>query len=142
MQNTREIAEQYRLSHWAEVMSRRQASGQSIKGFCRTEEIHQNVYYYWQRKLREAACERLPELQTETTGKSLTCPSSAGYVPGFAEVRLDEASVPQIASAPPRAVSPEAVPSQITLEINGIKIITDSTYPADKLAALCRELSC
>ena len=53
--NTREIAEEYRLSHWAGVVRERQESGLSIKAFCEKAGFHQNIYFYWQRKLREAA---------------------------------------------------------------------------------------
>jgi len=55
--NTRKIAEEYRLTHWAEIMNNRIASGLSIKDFCKSAGFHENVYYYWQRKLREAACQ-------------------------------------------------------------------------------------
>ena len=57
--NTRDIAEEYRLNHWAEVMQERNASGMNIREFCKTAGFHENVYYYWQRKLREAACQEL-----------------------------------------------------------------------------------
>ena len=64
--NTRKIASEYRLSQWAEILRERGASGQSIKEFCKTAGFHENVYYYWQRKLREAACEELAaRAQTE-----------------------------------------------------------------------------
>ena len=43
--NTREIASEYRLSHWAEIMRRRGESGQSIKAFCESAGFHQNVYF-------------------------------------------------------------------------------------------------
>jgi putative transposase len=59
MINTREIAEEYRLSHWAQVMQERTQSGLSIKAFCRQAGICGNTYFYWQRKLREAACQEL-----------------------------------------------------------------------------------
>lgn len=59
MMNTRAIATEYRLSHWAGVMRERQESGLSIKEFCETSGFHQNIYFYWQRKLREAACRQL-----------------------------------------------------------------------------------
>jgi putative transposase len=36
-------------------MRERNESGKSIKEYCASIGIHQNVYYYWQRKLREAA---------------------------------------------------------------------------------------
>ena len=57
--DTREIAAEYRLAHWTGIMRRRTESGQSIKAFCETEGIHENTYFYWQKKLREAACQGL-----------------------------------------------------------------------------------
>jgi transposase-like protein len=59
MVNTREIAAEYRLSHWAQVLKERQESGQSIKAYCRQTGIAVNTYHYWQRKLRAHACEAL-----------------------------------------------------------------------------------
>ena len=52
--NTREVAGEYRLSYWAEVVQQRIQSGLTIKAFCEQEGIHENTYFYWQRKLREA----------------------------------------------------------------------------------------
>ena len=59
MQDTRKITKEYRMQHWTQIMRERTESGLSIKGYCEQEGIHQNVYHYWQRKLREAAIERL-----------------------------------------------------------------------------------
>ena len=59
MINTREVAEEYRMSHWAQIMRERIESGLSIKAFCRQMGICGNTYFYWQRKLRKAACEAL-----------------------------------------------------------------------------------
>ena len=66
MKNTRLIAKEYRLEHWAEVMRERSESGTSIRAYCESIGLHENVYYYWQRKLREAAVQAV-ELTTETT---------------------------------------------------------------------------
>ena len=55
MKNTREIASEYRLSYWAEILRQRTESGLSIKAYCEQMGMHQNRYHYWQRKLREAA---------------------------------------------------------------------------------------
>ena len=44
--NTREIATEYRLSHWAQVMRERIESGLSIKAFCENVGFHENIYYY------------------------------------------------------------------------------------------------
>lgn len=65
--DTRKIASEYRLSRWSQVMREREDSGLSDKAFCKEVGFHENVYYYWQRKLREAACEQMQE----STGTSL-----------------------------------------------------------------------
>ena len=59
MINTREIAAEHRLSHWSGIMQERAASGMSIRAYCKSIGLHTNVYHYWQRKLREAACREL-----------------------------------------------------------------------------------
>jgi hypothetical protein len=66
MINTRLIAKEYRLEHWAQVMRERSESGTSIRSYCETIGLHENVYYYWQRKLREVAAREL-ELVAETS---------------------------------------------------------------------------
>ena len=57
--DTREIASEYRFSHWTQIMQERSASGLSIRKYCKTAGIAECVYYYWQRKLREVACKEL-----------------------------------------------------------------------------------
>lgn len=112
--NTREIAVEYRLAHWAQIMQDRAQSGMSIRAYCKSAGIHENVYYYWQRKLREAACEQL-------------------NVPGFAEVRM-------ATTGPSPMPMGMARPSGIRVEVGGLQIAVDNAYPADKLAVLLRAL--
>jgi hypothetical protein len=57
MINTREIAEEYRLAHWAHVIQERTQKGMSIKAFCKHVGIGENTYFYWQRRVRMAAAE-------------------------------------------------------------------------------------
>jgi putative transposase len=57
--NTQKVAKEYRLSQWAQVIQERRNSGQSVKDFCERSGISKNTYFYWQRKLREAACAQL-----------------------------------------------------------------------------------
>ena len=71
MINTREIAREYRLAHWAQVMQEHSQSGLSIKAYCQQIGICGNTYFYWQRKLREAAAERmLPESKRQELAPS------------------------------------------------------------------------
>ena len=121
--DTKTMTREVRLRQWAGIMRERKESGKSVRLWCLESGIKEKTFYYWQRQLRAAACEHYAELAHP---KSLP--------PGFAEVKLDE-----------RAVHPERTetiqPSEICIEISGMKIKTDSTYPMNMLAALCRELA-
>ena len=54
--NTRNVAAEYRLAHWGQVLQERADRSISIRLYCEEAGIHENTYFYWQRKLREAAC--------------------------------------------------------------------------------------
>jgi transposase-like protein len=121
--NTRAIAEEYRLAHWAQIVRERQESGLSIKSYCANAGYHANVYYYWQRKLREAACRELNKVQNKTTSLQPT---------GFAEIRLAE---------PPTLPSSTATHQcQVRVDVAGILISADCEYPINMLATLVQEL--
>ena len=65
--NTRAIAAEYRLQQWAGIMQDCKESGLSIKAYCENAGIHQNTYFYWQKKLREAACEELIKIESNNS---------------------------------------------------------------------------
>lgn len=112
--NTREIATEYRLGHWAQITKERVESGQSIRAYCQGAGIHENVYYYWQRKLREAACEQIG-------------------LPGFSEVRITERQ--------PQGEPTSPGHGQMRIEVNGLQITVDGGYPIEQLSALLKKLS-
>ena len=124
--NTREIAAEYRLAHWAKIMHQKSQSGLTTKAFCAREGFHPNNYYYWQRKLREAASE---EFQSQYS-KTYPTPS------GFTELK--------IASKDEQLPTQENISQgEIHIEIAGIRISANSTYPAEKIAtllSLCQKL--
>ena len=117
--NTREMAAEYRLAHWAGIMNERKESGLSVKAFCENAGIHGNTYFYWQKKLREMACGVL-------AGTTMLAPQ------GFAEVKL--------AAQPMLPVPAATMQNQISIESSGVRITACGEYPADKLAALLREV--
>ena len=57
--NTREFTKNYRASQWLEVIKDRQNSGLSVKDYCQKMDLSKTQYYYWQKKIREAACESI-----------------------------------------------------------------------------------
>lgn len=57
--DTRHVAHELRLQHWVNLMREAKSSGLSNRRWCRENGIQEKTYYYWQRKLREAACKEL-----------------------------------------------------------------------------------
>ena len=68
---TQKVTGEYGLAQWTQLLRTRQASVQSIKDFCETAGISRNTYFYWQRKVREAACTAL--VRREAVNESEEC---------------------------------------------------------------------
>ena len=118
--NTRKTTNELRMSHWAEIMQERLASGTSIRKYCESSGIQESVYYYWQRKLREVTCNEI------LTGSQMN--SSAG-----------NASLIPSGWASCEVTKPEAA-SAITIEINGCRVLVGSDVDANQLTNICRVL--
>ena len=114
--DTRKVVEEMRLSYWAQIMNERQESGLSIRAFCENAGVHENISYYWQRKLREAACEEINRKQQDAQTNLVSSK--------FAEVNPRE----ETTFEPPI----ESHQSQISIEISRVQIKTDSGYPIGK----------
>lgn len=61
----REATKQYRLSKWTEIIRECLSSGQTVNVWCAEHGIKPHSYYYWLKRVREAACETLPALSSE-----------------------------------------------------------------------------
>ena len=116
--NSREIASEFKLAQWAQALKERAASGESVKEFCRGKGVSRNTFFYWQRKVRDAACGRLAEAQ----GKAVL------PAPGFVEVRQASPAFTETAAA-----------GRVCVEAGAFRITADSGYPAGMLAELLRE---
>ncbi|MGE4274212.1 MAG: IS66 family insertion sequence element accessory protein TnpB [Desulfitobacterium sp.] len=57
--DTREVASQYRLSKWTEIVRQCRSSGQTVAVWCSENNINTTSYYYWLRRIRKVACEAL-----------------------------------------------------------------------------------
>ena len=119
--NTREIAVEFRLGHWARIMQERADSGLSIRAYCKENGIGTNVYHYWQRKLREAAAEQLSAGAAHPEQQALA-PS------GWATVSPAEEAVTEQAEG-------------LTLRIGGAEIEVHQGYDEALLASVIKTLS-
>jgi putative transposase len=131
--NTRAIAAEYRLSHWAKIMQDRNESGMSIKEYCKTAGFHENKYYYWQRKLRALAYqEKLQDPGKESigSGEMLTSLNQAGYTPSWQHIPSGWAMCEA-------AIEKEKT---IAIEINGCRILANQNTDDELLLRTCRML--
>lgn len=111
MINTREIAREFRLSHWAKIIHERSQSGLTIKAYCQKLGICANTYFYWQRKLREAACrEYLPEAGNSEekalvpSGWAVCVPEQPGANDGTITIEIGQCKVKVACNTSPEAL--------------------------------------
>lgn len=119
--NTREIAAEYRLNHWAQIMRERSESGKSIKAYCESIGLRQNVYHYWQRKLREAAIIETTAKEQNTT----LVPQQPPKHPGWAICE---------------SARTETAQSTIQIEIGKSRITADLSTDHELLTKVCQVL--
>jgi len=121
MINTREVAKEYRLSHWAQVMRERITSGMNIRAYCKHIGICENTYFYWQRRVRAAACETLA-----VTAQTEPVDSPKALIPnGWTVCETVEA---------------KAETKPITVEINGCHVHIEADTDLELLSKVCRTL--
>jgi putative transposase len=82
---------EYRLQQWADMTRACRESGMSNKEFCRQNGISEKTYYYWLRRLREAACEnaqpKLVRLEAAKEQESEHCAILLRYKDAELEIR-------------------------------------------------------
>jgi putative transposase len=61
--DTQKVTTDYRMAQWAQIIKAQRESRQKIKDFCETAGISRNAFFYWQRKLRNAACTGLAKTE-------------------------------------------------------------------------------
>jgi len=127
MVNTREIAEEYRLSHWAEVMRDRVESGLTIKAYCKRIGICGNTYYYWQRRVRAAACE---ELAIRTQREATRSKDNSLVPKGWAVCAMAESTKEE----------PAKKGKTLSIEIGKYRVIVESDTDTELLTKVCETL--
>lgn len=60
----KEATYQYRLNKWTEIVRECRSSGQTITDWCLEHNVSKNSYFYWLKRIRQAACDALPSLNT------------------------------------------------------------------------------
>ena len=121
MVNTRTIAAEYRLAHWTQIMQDRKQRGLSIRAYCEKIGISKNTYFYWQKKLRVAACEELLTIsQPEVSSDNSAAPMSWA----MCEVSSKSSGEDKV----------------LRIEINGCHVLANTDTDPELLARTCKVL--
>lgn len=72
--NEKNIKTEYNLKQWHLIIQDCRNSGMKVYDWCKQNNVNRNSYYYWYKKVREAACEALVE-------SNVSVPSSFASVP-------------------------------------------------------------
>jgi len=122
--NTRYIAKEYRLAHWAQIITEQKESGLTVRAYCEEAGLHENSYYYWQKKLRTAAIDELTTATDEQTQE---------LVPIMARLNLTRNSGLESTGA--------GSGDCVSIEMFGIRLLVGRDYPIAKLTELLRVVS-
>ena len=71
--STNSATKEYRLSKWFPIVKTCRESGMTVKAWCEQHDVNEKQFYYWQRRLREAASESL--VDTRQHSKLVQVPS-------------------------------------------------------------------
>jgi transposase-like protein len=102
-------------------MRERNESGKSVRVYCQRAGIREKTYYYWQRKLRETACEELSNRTKKEVVSSETFLAPNGWVVCKTEESRDQGK-------------------PLIVEINGFRVQVERDTAPDHLANVCRAL--
>jgi len=117
--NSKAMTEEYRLTYWAQIMRERTESGMSIRAYCASAGFHENIYYYWQRKLRETASSQLSDSPTVPLGWAICAPSAAVV----------------------SMTNPAQEQAAIIIEIGQCRVAATADTDTELLAKICRVLT-
>jgi len=114
---SKEMTYQYRLRQWSGLAKERSELGMSIRAYCAMKGFAENTYFYWQRRLRQAACTELAKRSDGT---------EAGVVPnGWTQLSVAEA---------------ESRGATLTIEISGCRVEVSAETDPELLVKVCRTL--
>ena len=82
MNEIQTITKNVRLQQWSSIIQDCKASGLKVNDYCSEHNISRNSYYYWLRKIKEAAMERSGNIFAEVTQSYQTSfPADAEVTP-------------------------------------------------------------
>lgn len=96
--NARNIKTEYNLKQWRLLIQDCRNSGLKVDDWCKQNDVNRNSYYYWYKKVREAACEALAESKVATPSSFVPVPVNVigpikDLYPGTLNISIGKAKI-------------------------------------------------
>ena len=127
--DSRSMTKEERIVYWAQIMQEWSESGLSKKAFCAKIGIKTGKFYYWRNKLREANSIN-PFVYTPEPAEVVSVSSPCGFTEVLVSEPSGEISTLQVNTSK----------GLVYIEVSGLTIKADYTYPVSHLAELLKEL--
>jgi hypothetical protein len=98
--NTKLATTQIRLQNWTLTIKDRQSSGLSVKDYCEQHSISKDAYYYWLRKVREAALAESGFVEMKQPDPLQVLPASPDVVPDVIKLQIRDLQISVPMSVP------------------------------------------
>ena len=134
---TIKVRQQVSLKRWKQFILERQASGLSIKAYCKAQGLSVHSYYYWQRKLRQQLLEQRNAMEhqlVETSNEhSIAIPPRPAQEPG----ELPVTDVPAEIVSAPSVVETKSIPTPVFVPLRGNLPALAGAKPKPKAPSIC-----
>ena len=87
--DTKLATTQIRIQQWAAIIHERQESGLKVDDYCEQHGLSRNAYYYWLRKVKEAALTQTGVVEIQSV---ITAPEAGSKTPQYENTSF----IPQI----------------------------------------------
>lgn len=81
MDQVSQVKRQFRIEQWRKYIIECQASGMSVRSWCKQNNLSEQTYYKYLRRFRQELCDSLPVPVTTSEGRSekpVTLPKTGG----------------------------------------------------------------
>lgn len=72
--NVKKIKTEYNLKQWHLIIQDCRNSGLKVGDWCKQNDVNRNSYYYWYKRVREAACQALAENKVAVSSSFASVP--------------------------------------------------------------------
>lgn len=133
--NLKSIKYQTQIQKWTQIVQKRNQSGLRILDFCAQEGITKDAYYYWLRRVREAALESQTGIDVVDTKPRLVNITPAMPAEEPSPIQCDDISRPVVSS------DANTFSTQLTISVGKAIVGVNQNTPKELLSSVMEVLA-